>query len=271
MRVIVTGACGRMGREICFLLRERGDCVIGVDSCLKSALCYDTLHYAADTVPIEESTNGMILNSLSCIDSDELKADVIIDFSFHSSIKEIAAYAVRRNIPLVIGTTGHTYEEKGIINAASEKIAVFYAQNFSFGMNVVKNMVSKCAKLLEGWECEITEVHHSGKKDAPGGTALVLAQTVVDSRRKGKAVFNKSSQRERLPSDVGISALRIGNTIGKHIVIFSNGNETVTVTHEAHNRKMFADGAVMAAEFIIGKQDGLYGMDDLVIKNDFSE
>lgn len=191
-------------------------------------------------------------------------ADCIIDFSNHASIKAAADYAVTSNLPLVVATTGHTDEEKEIIRKASEAVPVFFAANMSMGVALLCQMATLAAKTLPGADIEIVEKHHNRKVDAPSGTALMIANAIKTVRENAKFVFGRNGFSKRAPEEIGIHALRLGNIVGEHEVIVSTDYETITLKHEAHSRTLFAEGAIAAAAFIIGKEAGLYDMSSLI-------
>jgi len=255
--IILCGACGRMGRVITALAAESDSIRIaaGVDPVAAkggiSAACSDYPLYA----DISEVTET---------------ADVIVGFSHHSGIGDILTYAVARSLPVVVCATGHTDDELAAIAAASEKIAVFKSGNMSLGINLLCELVRRAARALgEDFDIEILERHHNKKLDAPSGTALMLA----DAAREGRDsdcdyVYERRSRRApREKSEIGISAMRGGNIVGMHDVMFAGQDETLTLSHTAQSRDVFARGALRAASFMHGKPAGRYDMSD-VIKGD---
>ena len=237
MRFIVNGACGRMGQEVIKQLSD--DELARVDAFSEE--------------------DGVIRD----INEFNGKADGIIDFSSHLGSAALCIYASEHKIPLVIASTGHTDEEKNKITETAEKIPVFFSYNMSVGIAALCEMVKKAAAIFPESDIEIVETHHKMKKDAPSGTAIMLAGAVL-SVRDGKIVCGREGESLRTDNEIGIHSLRLANVVGKHEVIISNGLETLTLTHEAHSRTLFAQGAVRAAKFIAGKPAGLYNMQQLL-------
>ena len=188
-------------------------------------------------------------------------ADVIIDFSHHSAIAEVLSYAKAHNMAVVVGTTGHTEDEKALIFEAAKHIPVFYSGNMSLGIAVLCNLAKQAAAAFPDADIEILEIHHNRKVDAPSGTAKMLFEAVKEARPNAVANCGRSGEGKRTKDEVGISALRMGNVVGIHEVHICTPSQTLTLRHEAGNRAMFADGAVAAAEFVAGKEPGLYNME----------
>jgi 4-hydroxy-tetrahydrodipicolinate reductase len=233
-----------MGREVrtCAEAAENCEIVAGVD------------------MMIPASEGICVKNFAEC----KAEADVIIDFSHHSMTKELLDFAEGRKLPVVLATTGQTEEEKIRIREAAEKIPVFLAANYSLGIAVLKDLVQRALALYPDAEVEILEEHHDRKLDAPSGTALALFGAVKEIRPEARAVTGRSGMGKRQPEDVGIHAVRMGGTVGKHSVMIGTQNETLTLTHQAWSRGVFADGSLKAARFLIGKGPGLYDMKDLL-------
>lgn len=242
MKVIVNGAGGRLGKEVITASLDLGYEVIAVDMTGVSSV---TPTYRA----LADYTG---------------EADVVIDFSSHLATKELLAYVTERKLPLVLATTGQTEEEKAEVYEAAKVVPVFFSANMSYGVALLVSLVKKAASLLAEDDAEIVEFHHNRKVDAPSGTALMLADAVKSARGAGEIVTGRSGMKKREQGDIGVSAVRLGNVVGRHEVYFSDGMETITLTHEAHDRALFAKGAVRAAEYLVGKAAGLYTMQDLV-------
>lgn len=239
MKVILCGAAGRMGIETEKLLVSDPDCelVAKVDK-------FGGEGYAADISDVTES------------------ADMIIDFSHHSATKALIDYAVEKNIPAMIATTGQTEEELQLIEQAAKKIPVFRSANMSLGVALLANLAKKAAEGMPDADIEIVETHHNRKLDAPSGTAILLFNAIKQVRDKAVSAFGRTGKREK--NEIGLSSVRRGNIVGIHEILVSTDNETITLKHEAHSRALFADGAVAAAKFLMGKSAGLYSMDDMV-------
>ena len=194
------------------------------------------------------------------------KADVIVDFSHHSSLPALLDYAVANGTPIVVCTTGHTDGELELMRAASEKIAVFHSGNMSIGINLLMALCKKAAETLgTAFDVEIVEKHHNKQLDAPSGTAIMLADTIKGTRETTEYVYDRHSvRRQRSSEEIGIHSVRGGTIVGEHEVIFAGNNELITLSHTAMSREIFAAGAVRAATFICGKSAGTYNMSDVI-------
>ena len=194
----------------------------------------------------------------------EQDADVVIDFSHHTAACDVAAYAVKIGAAAVIGTTGHTADEKAAISRAAETVPVFYSGNMSLGIAVLCRLAKQAAACFPDADIEIVETHHNRKADAPSGTAHMLFEAVHSVRPNAVEHCGRAGEGKRTRDEVGISSLRMGGVVGIHEVHICTGNQVLTLRHEALSREMLAEGAVDAARFILGKQPGLYGMEDLL-------
>ena len=240
MNIIIHGSTGRMGQNLLKLTEKS--------------------HTLAAAVSIEQQTNAAEKKYHSLPEFDG-PADLIIDFSHHTAIGAVLDYAKARKLPLVIGTTGHTSEELAAIADAAGVIPVFHAGNYSLGIAVLMNLARQTAKAFPDAEVEIIETHHDQKLDVPSGTALMLAQAVKDGHPDAPYNIGRHENGKRDPKEIGIHSLRMGNVVGIHEVIIATGTQTITLKHEAHDRMLFAEGAMVAAEYLLGKQPGLYNMD----------
>ncbi len=190
--------------------------------------------------------------------------DCVIDFSHHSTTKELLAYCLAHKLPVVIATTGQTEEELEMIREAAKQIPVFYSKNMSVGIALLCQLAKTAALALPDADIEIVETHHNRKQDAPSGTALMLADA-IDSVRTGlRRVLGRSGMAKREKNDIGIHAVRMGNVVGRHEVIIGTDSQTITLTHEAHDRGLFAEGALEAALFLVQMPAGLYAMQDMI-------
>ena len=194
----------------------------------------------------------------------EMNADVVIDFSHHTAVNEVLAYAKRIGSAAVIGTTGHTPEEKALIYAAAEEIPVFYAGNVSLGIAVLCRLVKQAVAFFPDADVEIVEIHHTRKVDAPSGTAHMLFNAVKAGRPDAWENCGRSGEGKRTRDEVGVHALRMGNVVGIHEVHINTGTQTLVLKHESGSRAMLADGAVSAAKFMVGKEKGLYDMESIL-------
>lgn len=194
----------------------------------------------------------------------EVPADVVIDFSHHSAVSDVLAYAHKIHAAAVIGTTGHTPQEQALIREAAETIPVFYSGNLSLGIAVLCRLAKQAAACFPEADIEIVEIHHNRKVDAPSGTAHMLFQAIQSVRPEACEHCGRAGEGKREKNEIGISSLRMGNVVGIHEVHICTPSQTLTLRHEAGNRAMFASGAVEAARFVAGKAPGLYNMDNLL-------
>ena len=238
MRAVVCGANGAMGKLICEILQ---DAVVGKVSI--------------------DGENGV---PRTFDDLGSVEADVVIDFSHHTAVSSVLGYAKEIGAAAVIGTTGHTEEEKAMIYAAAEESPVFYAGNVSLGIAVLCRLVKDAVRYFPDADVEIVEIHHTRKVDAPSGTAHMLFRAVKEVRPNAYENCGRSGEGKRTKDEVGIHALRMGNVVGIHEVHINTGNQTLTLKHESGSRAMLADGAVAAARFMVGKTAGLYNMESIL-------
>ena len=242
IKIIINGACGRMGKKITELAKEKSDIfeiaaladVTGADGCIADITSFDGA------------------------------ADVIIDFSHHTAVNTLIPYAQKRGLPIVIATTGHTDEEMEYIRKSSETVAIFKSSNMSLGVAVLSRLAKQAAALFPDADIEIVETHHNRKIDSPSGTAVLLADSIKEVRPEATCVYGRSGISKRTQNEIGMHSIRMGNIAGIHEVIIGTDTETITLKHEAHDRALFADGALTAAKFMAGKPAGLYSMQDIV-------
>ncbi len=246
MNILLVGACGRMGRMVSEAASEHGDAVVcGVD-----------LAPAPMPFPVVKDFSSPIAD-----------ADVMIDFSSAEGLEERLAYAAAHGLPAVLAATGYSDADLETVKAYAERIPLFRTGNLSLGVNLLQLLVRRAASVLgENFDVEIVERHHNMKKDAPSGTALMLAESVRAGEREGRElVFGRHGNTgARDPREIGIHAVRGGTIVGEHEVMFAGEDEIVTLSHSARSRKVFAAGALRAAAWLIGKPAGQYDMDDLV-------
>ena len=196
------------------------------------------------------------------------QADVAVDFSFHGFTAELLAGAVAQGKPVVIGTTGHTAEEKAAIAQAAQSIPVVFASNFSVGVNTLFWLTRKATRILKQYDIEIVEMHHHHKLDAPSGTARTLAEVVCEETgmdyEKDVMHGREGLVGARPQRQIGMHSLRGGDVVGDHTVIYATDGERVELTHKASSRMTFAAGAVRAALWLADKPAGLYNMQDVL-------
>ena len=238
MKAVICGANGAMGKLIDGIL---GDAVVGRVSI--------------------DGENGV---PKTFEELGSVGADVLIDFSHHSSVSQVIAYGKQENCALVIGTTGHTPEEKELIYEAAKELPVFYSGNMSLGIAVLCRLAKQAAASFPDADIEIVEVHHNRKVDAPSGTAHMLFNAIRQVRPMAVEACGRAGEGKRKKEEIGIASLRMGNVVGIHEVHICTPSQTLTLRHEAGNRAMLADGAVDAARFMENKGAGLYNMDDLL-------
>ena len=238
MKAVLWGANGAMGKLIDGIL---GDEVVG--------------RVSAD------GENGV---ARSAQELGPVDADVVIDFTHHSAAGDVIAFAKAHRCAAVIGTTGHTAEEKALIHAAAAEIPVFYAGNMSLGIAVLCRLAKQAAAAFPDADIEIVEIHHNRKVDAPSGTAKMLVEAIKTVRPQAVANCGRSGEGKRTKDEIGISALRLGGVVGVHEVHIHTGNQSLTLRHEAIDRSMLAEGAVDAARFVVTQSAGLYNMETML-------
>ena len=246
--IILCGCGGRMGKTVIEAAHTDYDILAGVDINASSVA-------QACSFPVYERISDF-----------PGKADVIIDFSHHSSLPSLLEYAMSTKTPLVVATTGHTSEELELMKNAAQKTAIFFSGNFSIGINLLINLAKQAARALgDNFDIEIIEKHHNKKLDAPSGTALMIADAISDTREGTELVYDRHTERkQREKSEIGIHSVRGGTIVGEHEVIFAGTNEVVTISHSAASREIFATGALRAAAYVAQKSEGLYSMTDLI-------
>lgn len=247
IRVIISGCNGRMGRvveEIC-----------ASDPEISIVAGFDILASSGRDFPVYTSPAQF-----------EGTADVVIDFSHPSALTSLLSFCKSRNTAVVLATTGYSQEQLSEIEAAAKIIPIFRSANMSLGINVVIELIKKAAAVLDGYDIEIVERHHNRKVDAPSGTALMLADAAASAvAYDAKYITDRSDTRQpRDCCEIGISAVRGGTIVGDHEVIFAGRDEVIELHHHAASREIFANGAVKAAKFLVGKSQGLFSMADLV-------
>lgn len=245
MKIIVNGAGGAMGKVLCDIIEN---------SEKHETVAFCSMEYTTDKERLIYSN----------IKEYEGEADCIIDFSHHSATKDVTEYAVEKKIPLVVATTGQTEEEKKMIEAAAKKIPLFCSANMSFGVAILSCLAKIVAKAIPDCDIEIIEKHHNRKLDVPSGTALLLADSIKSVKDECEYNIGRHENGKRTKTEIGIHAVRMGNEVGTHEVIFATNSQVITLKHEAENRGFFAEGAITAAEFLKGKEAGYYNMDDIL-------
>lgn len=253
-KIIVCGACGRMGRELIRVIDELEDIqLVGA--------------IEAPNHPCMARKIGKIEVSFNLEESIQEGA-VVVEFTTTSATLEHLGIAKRKGTPMVIGTTGFKDEEYSIIEEASQEIPILLSPNMSVGINLMYNLVKQASQILQGkkFDHEIIELHHRLKKDAPSGTAKKIAEIIAEATGKDLSenlVYGrKGITGERTEQEIGIHSVRGGTAVGEHTVVFAGNGERLEITHRADSRRIYALGAVLAAQFITGKEKGLYDLQD---------
>jgi 4-hydroxy-tetrahydrodipicolinate reductase len=202
------------------------------------------------------------------IDDCDMDADVIIDFAAAVAVDKLLEYGERRQIPIVLCTTGLSQEQLEKTAETSKKVAILKSANMSLGINTLIKLLKDAANVFApaGYDVEIVEKHHNQKVDAPSGTALALADSINESQGgKYEYVYDRSQVRQKRDAkEIGISAVRGGTIVGEHEVIFAGIDEVIEFKHTAYSKSVFAKGAVEAAKFLKGKPAGMYNMADVI-------
>lgn len=199
------------------------------------------------------------------LEGKELEYDAIIDFSHFSLIDDVLNAALIKKVPLVIATTGHTQDQLEKIEKASSEIPIIKATNTSLGVTIVNEVVAFATSLLKDFDIEIIEKHHNRKIDAPSGTAMTLLEKVEENLEGDyNIVYGRKDYSKRAEKEIGVHAIRGGNIVGEHTVVYAKNDEIIEIKHEALSRKMFSDGAVKAVMYLNGKSAGKYTMKDVL-------
>ncbi|MCH5191834.1 MAG: 4-hydroxy-tetrahydrodipicolinate reductase [Oscillospiraceae bacterium] len=248
-RIILSGAFGKMGKAITSCVGSREDCEIAVGVDVATGNSDFPLYHSFKEI------------------SEDVTADVIVDFSHPSALNDLLEYAISKKLPAVIATTGLNNQQIPLIKAASESIPVFFSANMSVGVSLISELAKKAAKILQNdFDIEIVEMHHNQKIDAPSGTALMLADSISEVLNDEPFYeFDRHSKRmKRNKNEIGIHSVRGGTVVGEHEIIFAGNDEVIKISHSAFSKQLFAVGAVNAGIFLVGKEPGFYSMKDLI-------
>ena len=254
VKIIVCGACGRMGSGIINMAKQDKDfnIVAGTE---------------IDNSPAIGNKNPLIVKS-SELENFVNEGDVIIDFTIAANTMKNVEVALKKKAKLVIGTTGLTEENKEVLKKAGEKISIVFAPNMSTGINLLIDIVENLAKKIPDYDTEIVEIHHNKKKDSPSGTALRLAEAVAAGHNKSLkdvGVYGRyGTQALRKPGEIGVHAVRCGDVCGDHKVYFASEGEVIEISHKATSRACLVAGALRAAKWIADKPAGFYDMCDVL-------
>ena len=252
VKIIMHGCCGHMGQVISQIVKEDAEAqiVAGIDPFDNGKMEY----------PVYKS-----------LEDCKEEADVVIDFASVKAEDALLDYCREHKLPVVVCTTGLSEAQLQKVKETAKETAVLKSANMSLGINTLLNLLKSAAKVLAdaGFDMEIVEKHHKHKLDAPSGTALALADSMNEAL--GNAyhyTYDRSERREeRDPKEIGISAVRGGNIVGEHEVIFAGTDEVIEFRHTAYSKAVFGKGAVQAAKFLAGREPGLYDMQDVIAAN----
>lgn len=238
LRILINGAKGRMGQAVAVAAKEAG----------------------VDVGAAIDVGDDIAAGLAGC--------DAVIDFSSHAATGALLEQAVARRTPVVLGTTGHSAAEKKRLLALAARVPCVWAGNFSVGVNLLFALTRRAAAVLgSDYDAEVVEMHHRFKKDAPSGTAARLLEIILEERKLTAAALRHGREGitgERTPTEVGIHALRGGDVVGDHTVMFAALGERVELTHKASDRGIFARGAVRAAQWVVSQPPGVYDMQDVL-------
>lgn len=260
VNIAISGACGRMGQAIAKLILE--------DKELKLFSAIE-----APRNPNIGKDYGEVLGvgkiNVEVLPKMQTKVDVLIDFSTPPATMVHLTECAAKETAMVIGTTGLSEGQVDEVKKATRKIACLIASNMSLGMNILFKRVPELAKILgDDYDIEIVETHHRNKKDAPSGTAKTLAENIAKAQNKSlsaNAVYGRYGDKLRKRGEIGIHAVRAGDNIGEHRIIFSTVGETIEILHKATSREIFASGALRAAKFIANAKPGFYTFADIIV------
>jgi 4-hydroxy-tetrahydrodipicolinate reductase len=261
--VVVYGSAGRMGQAVVRAILE------SKQARLSAALVRPGSGLADE--PLDRVFGNLMrtVDFSTSLDPD-VACDVLVDFSGPNSFDAALALALMRRAAFVSGTTGLREEQHAAMQHAAHTIPVLWAANFSLGVAMLVRMARRVATVFPEWDCDIVEMHHSRKQDAPSGTAIVLGQAVADGhgvKLEESAVFARHGQiGPRKAGEIGFAALRGGDVVGEHTVIFATDSERLELTHRAGSRDIFARGALAAAVWIARREPGVYAFDQVLAR-----
>ncbi|MDD2777598.1 MAG: 4-hydroxy-tetrahydrodipicolinate reductase [Methanocellales archaeon] len=251
IKVAVTGACGRMGSLI-----------------TKNVLEEDGMELVAafDVRDVGSDVGGVKVSDAKDVDEVLTKKnpDVLVDFTTASGAVENVISAAEHGVNLVIGTTGFTPRQQAQMERAiDERVAAVISPNFSVGVNVFWKIIGEAAKHLENYDVEIVETHHRHKKDAPSGTATRAAKIISDALGGKKTIYGREGVCPR-EDEIGVHAVRGGDIVGDHLVLFAGDGERMEIIHRAHSRQAFASGVLRAIRWVVNSKKGIHSMEDVL-------
>lgn len=253
MKIGVLGASGRMGQAVIAAISK-----------------YPQLQLAAAVVSGQSAQLGQpVTNDLRYQSRDQLQAqqvEVWIDFSLPSALADNLALAAQQGTPIVVCTTGLSPEHRQLMHASAQHIGLLYAANTSVGVALLQQLTELASAALADADIEIIEAHHRHKRDAPSGTAVILGDSAARGRNSSLAQLSAGirSDGERAPGSIGFASIRAGDIIGEHTVVLAQPGERVELTHKVSDRRVFADGALRAAQWLVKQPPGRYRMADML-------
>ncbi|MRI81416.1 4-hydroxy-tetrahydrodipicolinate reductase [Aerococcaceae bacterium DSM 109653] len=255
MRILLVGASGAMGQSVVRFVEQTTD---QVTVALQDKESNEERYEVFTT--FEAMSQYLTENPEA--------ADVIIDFSSPKITDDVLKIAEKHQTPLMLATTGQTEEQEQLIKAAAKNVAIVDTHNTSIGVNVMQALVAQMTKMLYplGYDIEVIEKHHRYKKDSPSGTAKMILKAAQDSIDESTTVLNGRDgvDYQRPHSEIGVHAIRGGDIVGEHTILFANNQETLELTHRAGTKDLFVRGALQAARFLVNAEPGLYDMHDVI-------
>jgi len=249
IKVAVSGALGRMGANIGRLVNEAPDLTLvgGID--VREGTLFET-----EVVPAARIDEFL----------KEKRPDVLVDFTVAAAAVENVRAAARNGVALVVGTTGFSPEQREVIRGAVEgNVPAVISSNFSVGVNIFWKLVREAARELGDYDIEVTEAHHRHKKDAPSGTAKTILDILDEEIGNREKAYGRVGMTER-KNEIGVHVIRGGDIVGDHAVLFAGNFECIEISHRAYDRAVFAQGAVRAVRWVVGKEPRMYTMQDVL-------
>ncbi|WP_126662840.1 4-hydroxy-tetrahydrodipicolinate reductase [Haloterrigena salifodinae] len=251
VRIGVTGATGRMGREVIAAVTERDDCEVV---------------FAVNREPDGETVDGVGIEPADEFDSlvVDREPTAVVDFTGPESAVDYVEACADAGVAFVTGTTGFDDDQREALEAAGDDVAVLHAPNFARGVQALVNVVGEAVQNLQGYDVELVETHHNAKRDAPSGTANRLLEEIEANGEFSERTHGREGEAPREEGEIGVHALRAGDITGEHEIVLAGNHEEVRLTHRAEDRGVFAAGAVDAAVWIAGQKAGRYDFADVI-------
>lgn len=249
-RLVVTGASGRMGQTVIETAGDRSDCQVTVGvSRTPDAVAVD--------VPVEPAAD------LPAV-LERHAPDAVVDFTAPEATVECAEACVETGVALVTGTTGLDADQTGRLEAAAAHVPLLWAPNFSRGVQALLQAIEAAVPATADYDAEVLETHHSGKRDAPSGTAGRILEVLEGAGEYGERVHGRVGEAPRTTDEIGVHAVRAGTVTGEHTVLLAGNHEELRLTHRAEDRRVFAAGALDAATWIADRPAGQYGFEEVL-------